>query len=173
MLLNESRSNARTNKEGDIILLAEQDRSLWNQAQIQEGVALVQSSTAKREYGFYTIQAAIAAVHAQALDANNTDWGQILAWYSLLLQVAPSPVIELNRAVAVAMHHGPEAAVLLVEQLLQQKLMQKYHLCYATYAEFLARVGRKSEARVALEHALTLTKQIPEQRILKRKLAAL
>ena len=173
MLLNESRSNARTNKEGDIILLAEQDRSLWNQAQIQEGVALVQSSTAKREYGFYTIQAAIAAVHAQALDANNTDWGQILAWYSLLLQVAPSPVIELNRAVAVAMHHGPEAAVLLVEQLLQQKLMQKYHLCYTTYAEFLARVGRKSEARVALEHALTLTKQIPEQRILKRKLAAL
>ncbi|SJN49479.1 hypothetical protein [Pseudoalteromonas sp. JB197] len=96
-----------------------------------------------------------------------------MAWYSLLLQVAPSPVIELNRAVAVAMHHGPEAAVLLVEQLLQQKLMQKYHLCYATYAEFLARVGRKSEARVALEHALTLTKQIPEQRHLKRKLAAL
>ena len=131
----------------------------------------MQSATAKSEYGFYTIQAAIAAVHAQASDANNTDWEQILAWYSLLLHVAPSPVIELNRTVAVAMHHGPEAALVLVEQLLQQKVMQKYHLCYATYAQFLTRVGRKKEARAALEHALTLTKQIPEQRILKRKLA--
>ncbi|KKK82798.1 hypothetical protein LCGC14_2799800, partial [marine sediment metagenome] len=101
------------------------------------------------------------------------DWEQILAWYSLLLQVAPSPVIELNRAVAVAMHHGPEAALVLVEQLLQQKVMQKYHLCYATYAEFLTRVGRKKEARAALEYALTLTKQIPEQRVLQRKLVAL
>lgn len=173
MLLNGSRHNARTNKDGDIIILAEQDRSLWDQALIQEGIALVQSATAKSEYGFYTIQAAIAAVHAQASDANNTDWEQILAWYSLLLHVAPSPVIELNRTVAVAMHHGPEAALVLVEQLLQQKVMQKYHLCYATYAEFLTRVGRKKEARAALEHALTLTKQIPEQRILKRKLAAL
>lgn len=173
MLLNGSRHNARTNKDGDIILLAEQDRSLWDQALIQEGIALVQSATAKREYGFYTIQAAIAAVHAQASDANNTDWEQILAWYSLLLQVAPSPVIELNRAVAVAMHHGPEAALVLVEQLLQQKVMQKYHLCYATYAEFLTRVGRKKEARAALEHALTLTKQVPEQRVLQRKLVAL
>ena len=173
MLLNESRSHARTNKEGDIILLAEQDRSLWDQELIDEGLALVQSCTAKGEYGFYTIQAAIAAVHAQAKDADDTDWEQIVTWYSLLLQVSPSPVIELNRAVAVAMHQGPEVALLLVEQLLQREVMQKYHLCYATYAEFLAQLGRKKEARTALQHALTLTKQLPEQRILRRKLAAL
>ncbi|CAM3775370.1 MULTISPECIES: RNA polymerase sigma factor [Pseudoalteromonas] len=173
MLLNESRRNARINKQGDIILLAEQDRSLWNQTLIQEGIALVKSSTAGGEYGFYTLQAAIAAEHAQACNANDTNWQQVLTWYSLLLQVAPSPVIELNRAVAVAMHHGPEAALLLVEQLLQQKVMQKYHLCFATYAELLGQVGRKDEARTALKHALTLTKQAPEQRILKSKLAAL
>lgn len=173
MLLTESRRPARTDSDGDIVLLEAQDRTLWDASLIQEGIALVQSALGTRDFGYYTIQAAIAAVHAQAPDADSTDWQQIVSLYSLLLQVAPSPVIELNQAVAVAMCEGPQAGLVLVERLLAQKVLQQYHLTYATYGELLSRAGLNQEAIAAFEHALSLTKQVPEQRILKRKLAEL
>ncbi|WP_120511062.1 RNA polymerase sigma factor [Photobacterium salinisoli] len=173
MLLNESRRDARTDQQGDIVLLEDQDRRLWDAALIQEGIALVQSALETRNIGYYTLQAAIAAVHAQAADMASTDWSQIVSLYSLLLHVAPSPVIELNRAVAVAMRDGPLAGIEIVENLLEQKVLQTYHLTFATYGELLTRAGRVKEAVSALEHALSLTQQAPEQRILKRKLALL
>ncbi|KKD00739.1 RNA polymerase sigma factor [Photobacterium halotolerans] len=173
MLLNESRRGARTDPQGDIVLLEDQDRRLWDTALIQEGIALVQSALETRNIGYYTLQAAISAVHAQAADMASTDWLQIVSLYSLLLQVAPSPVIELNRAVAVAMCDGPQAGIEIVESLLEQKVLQTYHLTYATYGELLSRAGRVQEAVSAFEHALMLTQQAPEQRILKRKLALL
>lgn len=173
MLLNESRRDARTDQQGDIVLLEDQDRRLWDAALIQEGIALVQSALETRNIGYYTLQAAIAAVHAQAADMASTDWSQIVSLYSLLLHVAPSPVIELNRAVAVAMRDGPLAGIEIVENLLEQKVLQTYHLTFATYGELLTRAGRVKEAVSAFEHALSLTQQAPEQRILKRKLALL
>ncbi|MCG2838994.1 RNA polymerase sigma factor [Photobacterium sp. WH77] len=173
MLLNESRRGARTDQQGDIVLLEDQDRRLWDAVLIQEGIALVQSALETRNIGYYTLQAAIAAVHAQAADMASTDWAQIVSLYSLLLQVAPSPVIELNRAVAVAMRDGPQAGIEIVENLLEQKVLQTYHLTYATYGELLSRAGRVQEAISAFEHALSLVQQAPEQRILRRKLALL
>ncbi|MEI8595835.1 RNA polymerase sigma factor [Photobacterium sp. Hal280] len=173
MLLNESRRGARTDSRGDIVLLEDQDRRLWDAALIQEGIVLVQSALETRHIGYYTLQAAIAAVHAQATDIISTDWAQIVSLYSLLLQVAPSPVIELNRAVAVAMRDGPQAGIEIVERLLEQKVLQTYHLTYATYGELLSRASRVQEAISAFEHALSLTQQAPEQRILRRKLARL
>ncbi|MBV7261043.1 RNA polymerase sigma factor [Photobacterium sp. WH24] len=173
MLLNESRRGARTDQQGDIVLLEDQDRRLWDAVLIQEGIALVQSALETRNIGYYTLQAAIAAVHAQAADMASTDWVQIVSLYSLLLQVAPSPVIELNRAVAVAMRDGPQAGIEIVENLLEQKVLQTYHLTYATYGELLSRAGRVQEAISAFEHALSLVQQAPEQRILRRKLALL
>ncbi|KDM91649.1 RNA polymerase subunit sigma-24 [Photobacterium galatheae] len=173
MLLNESRRPARTDKAGDIVLLEDQDRTLWDTSLIQEGTALIQSALATRDFGYYTIQAAIAAVHARAPDTHRTDWDQIVSLYTLLLQVAPSPVIELNQAVAVAMRDGPQAGLALVERLLEQKVLQQYHLTYATYGELLSRSGRIKAAISAFEHALSLTQQAPEQRMLRRKLAAL
>lgn len=173
MLLNESRRPARTDEQGEIILLEDQDRQLWDEELIKEGIRLVQSAIATRDIGFYTLQAAIAAVHAEAKDAAQTDWNQIVSLYSLLLQVAPSPVIELNRAVAVGMCDGPEAGIEIVEGLLSHKELKSYHLTFATYGEFLSRAGRVNEAVAAFEHALSLTNQAPEQRIIKRKLASL
>ncbi|GLQ31979.1 RNA polymerase sigma factor [Litoribrevibacter albus] len=170
MLLNESRRIARTDDQGDIILLEDQDRRLWDDELIKEGSLLVQEAIATRDIGFYTLQAAIAAVHAEAKDASETDWHQIVSLYSLLLQVAPSPVIELNRAVAVGMRDGPEAGIELVEGLLSNPVLSNYHLTYATYGEFLQRAGRKTEAVGAFEQALHLAKQTPEQRILRRKI---
>ncbi|WP_311568492.1 RNA polymerase sigma factor [Photobacterium arenosum] len=173
MLLNESRRGARTDQQGDIVLLEDQDRRLWDAALIEEGIALVQSALETRNIGYYTLQATIAAVHAQAADMASTDWVQIVSLYTLLLQVAPSPVIELNRAVAVAMRDGPQAGIEIVENLLEQKVLQTYHLTYATYGELLSRAGRVQEAISAFEHALSLVQQAPEQRILRRKLALL
>ncbi|MGB7996388.1 MAG: RNA polymerase sigma factor [Photobacterium halotolerans] len=173
MLLNESRRGARTDQQGDIVLLEDQDRRLWDAALIEEGIALVQSALETRNIGYYTLQAAIAAAHAQAADMASTDWARIVSLYSLLLQVAPSPVIELNRAVAVAMRDGPQAGIEIVENLLEQKVLQTYHLTYATYGELLSRAGRVQEAISAFERALSLTQQAPEQRILRRKLALL
>lgn len=173
MLLNESRRRTRTDQHGDIVLLEDQDRSLWDRSLIQEGVALARSAVGTGDFGFYTLQAAIAAVHAQAPDFDSTDWEQIVSLYSLLLQVAPSPVIELNRAVALAMRDGPQAGLEIIEKLLEQKVLHKYHLTYAAYGELLGRVGRTQEAVSALEYALNLTQQAPEHRILKRKLALL
>ncbi|QUJ68658.1 RNA polymerase sigma factor [Photobacterium sp. GJ3] len=173
MLLTESRRAARTDSQGDIVLLEDQNRRLWDQALIQEGSALVQSALESRDFGYYTLQAAIASVHARAADSAHTDWHQIVSLYALLLQVAPSPVIELNQAVAIAMRDGPQAGLAIVEALLQQKVLQQYHLTYATYGELLSRTGRVREAIRQFEHALTLTQQVPEQRILRRKLAHL
>ncbi|WP_434341088.1 RNA polymerase sigma factor [Motilimonas cestriensis] len=173
MLLNESRRRARTDRHGDIVLLEDQDRSLWDAALIQQGLALVQGALDSGDYGYYTLQAAIVAVHAQAQDAASTDWGQIVSLYSLLLQIAPSPVIALNQAVAVAMRDGPQAGLEMIEKLLDNKQLKNYHLAYASYGELLSRGGQIRAAIVAFEQALGLAKQAPEQRILKRKLSDL
>lgn len=173
MLLNESRLSARTDQYGDIVLLEDQDRSLWDQDLIQQGTALVESALQSRDFGYYTLQAAIAGEHARAPDAGSTDWARIVSIYSLLLHVAPSPVIELNQAVAIAMRDGPDAGLKRIEELLSQKVLQSYHLSYAAYGELLSRAGREEQAISAFEHALLLAKQIPEQRVLRRKLDAL
>ena len=173
MLLTESRRQARTDQQGDIVLLEDQDRSLWEGSLIQEGLSLVQSALQSRDYGYYTLQAAIAAVHAQSPSAASTDWDRIVSLYSLLLQVAPSPVIELNRAVALAMRDGPQAGLEIIESLIGQKVLQNYHLTYAAYGELLSRSGHIEDAIDAFEQALALAKQAPEQRILRRKRDAL
>lgn len=173
MLLNESRRSARTDQQGEIVLLEDQDRTLWDASLIRQGIALVESALQSRDYGCYTLQAAIAAVHARAQDADSTDWDQIVSLYSLLLHVSPSPVIELNRAVAVAMRDGPHAGIKIIEGLLGQKVLQKYHLTFAAYGELLSRVGQVQDAIVAFEQSLTLAKQTPEQPILRRKLDSL
>jgi RNA polymerase sigma-70 factor (ECF subfamily) len=173
MLLHESRRAARTNAEGDLILLEEQDRSLWNGELIAEGSALVQRALAHRRYGPYTLQAAIAAVHANAAVPAATDWAQIVGWYDLLLRVMPTPVVELNRAVAVAMRDGPEAGLRLVDALLARGELENYHLAHSARADLCRRLGRTDEARAAYERALTLTHQGPERRFLERRLAAL
>tara|TARA_R110000868_G_scaffold472_3_gene3581 strand:+ start:467 stop:1711 length:1245 start_codon:yes stop_codon:yes gene_type:complete len=171
MLLHESRRQARTDLEGNIILLDEQDRSLWNQTYIAEGSILVQQALATRRFGAYTIQAAIAAVHAQS--QGDTDWEQIIALYSVLLQVEPSPVIELNRAVAIAMRDGPQAGLNIMDKLLARGELQDYHKLHSTRGELLTRLGQISLAIAAFEQALVLVKQMPEQRFLQQKLAQL
>lgn len=171
MLLHESRRKARTDAEGNIILLDEQDRSLWNQTYIAEGSGLVQQALATRRFGAYTIQAAIAAVHAQS--QGNTDWEQIIALYSVLLQVEPSPVIELNRAVAIAMRDGPQAGLNIMDKLVAGGELQDYHKLHSTRGELLTRLGQISLAIAAFEQALVLVKQLPEQRFLQQKLAQL
>jgi RNA polymerase sigma-70 factor (ECF subfamily) len=171
MLLHESRRQARTDLEGNIILLDEQDRSLWNQTYIAEGRILVQQALATRRFGAYTIQAAIAAVHAQS--QGDTDWEQIIALYSVLLQVEPSPVIELNRAVAIAMRDGPQAGLNIIDRLVARGELQDYHKLHSTRGELLTRLGQISLAIAAFEQALVLVKQMPEQRFLQQKLAQL
>jgi len=173
MLLHESRRVARTSPEGDLILLEDQDRSLWNRDQIAEGMALVEQALPSRRFGAYTLQAAIAAVHAEAPDAAATDWAQIVALYDLLLQANPSPVIELNRAAAVAMRDGPLAGLALIDAILGRGELADYHLAHSARADLCRRLGRTTEARASYERALSLTKQEPERRFLERRLAEL
>jgi RNA polymerase sigma-70 factor (ECF subfamily) len=173
MLLHESRRSARTSPSGDLILLAEQDRALWNGEQIAEGAALVQRSLGSGQVGPYALQAAIAAVHAGAADAGATDWNEIVALYDVLLRIDPSPVVELNRAVAVAMRDGPAAGLVLVDALLARGQLRDYHLAHAARADLCRRLGQVADARAAYERALALTRQGPERRFLERRLAEL
>jgi RNA polymerase sigma-70 factor (ECF subfamily) len=173
MLLHESRRAARTSPTGDLVLLEDQDRSCWNREQIVEGSALVEQALASRQFGPYTLQAAIAAVHAQAPTVAATDWAQIVALYDILAQAVPSPVVELNRAVAVAMRDGPEAGLALVDTILARGELGDYHLAHAARADLCRRLGRTADARAAYERALGLTQQEPERRFLARRLADL
>jgi RNA polymerase sigma-70 factor, ECF subfamily len=173
MLLHDSRRTARTSPTGDLILLEDQDRLLWNQAQIVEGVSLVERAMSLSPVGPYTVQAAIAAVHAQAPSAALTDWSQIVALYEVLMGAEPSPVVELNRAVAVAMRDGPSAGLALVDTILARGDLQNYHLAHSARADLCRRLGQTAEARVSYERALRLTQQEPERRFLERRLAAL
>ena len=173
MLLHESRRAARSNADGDLVLLEDQDRSLWDRSLITEGTALVERALATRRVGPYALQAAISAVHAEAATAADTDWAQITGLYDLLLRIEPSPVVELNRAVAVAMRDGPEAGLVLVDALLERGELAGYRLAHAARADFCRRLGRRDEARSAYQRALALTRQEPERRFLERRLAAL
>jgi RNA polymerase sigma-70 factor (ECF subfamily) len=170
MLLHESRRAARTTPDGDLILLEDQDRSHWNRALIAEGVALVEDAHASRRFGPYTVQAAISAVHAEAPDVAATDWAQIVALYDVLLQMTPSPIVELNRAVAVAMRDDPAAGLELVDAILERGDLAGYHLAHSARADLCRRLGRTEEARVAYERALALTQLEPERRFLARRL---
>lgn len=172
-LLQESRRAARTSPTGELILLENQDRSLWNREQIAEGLALVERALMTRRFGPYTLQAAIAAVHAEAATAAATDWAQIVALYNLLARIEPSPVIELNRAVAVAMRDGPKAGLVLIETILAHGELTDYHLAHSAKAELCRRLGRIAEARSAYEKALTLTQQETERRFLENRLREL
>ena len=170
MLLNDSRQAARCTPNGDLILLADQNRTLWNQAQIREGCQLVLQALATRRFGAYTLQAAISAVHAEASSAEKTDWIQIVGLYDALLEHTHSPVVALNRAVAVAMRDGPQAGLALVDELMAQGHLHDYHLAHATRADLYRRMGRVKEARDAYQDALRLTRQGPEQRFLQQRL---
>jgi RNA polymerase sigma-70 factor (ECF subfamily) len=170
MLLHESRQEARTTPEGDLVLLEEQDRKRWNRDLIVEGTALVRIALSSQRFGPYTLQAAIAAMHAAAPSFAATDWSQIVSLYDLLLQVAPSPVVEINRAVALAMRDGPQAGLALIDAILARGDLVDYHLAHAARAELLRRLGRTAEARLSYQQALTLAQQEPEQRFLKRRL---
>jgi RNA polymerase sigma-70 factor (ECF subfamily) len=173
MLLQESRRAARTSPTGDVVLLENQDRSLWNREQIAEGLALVERAVSSRRFGPYTLQAAIAAVHAQAPTAAATDWAEIVELYDVLAQAVPSPVVELNRAVAVAMRDGPAAGLVLIDAILGRGDLADYHLAHAARADLCRRLGRTAEARVAYERALSLTRQEPERRFIQRRLREL
>ena len=173
MLLHDSRRAARTSPTGDLVLLEDQDRALWNRAQIAEGSALVERALRSRRFGPYTLQAAIAAVHAGARDAAATDWTQIVGLYDVLVRAAPSPVVELNRAVAVAMRDGPLAGLTLVDAILARGDLGDYPLAHSARADLCRRLGRTAEARAAYERALALTRQEPERRFLERRLAGL
>ncbi|MBI1743630.1 RNA polymerase sigma factor [Candidatus Acetothermia bacterium] len=173
MLLHESRRTARTSPTGDLVLLEDQDRSLWNRDQIAEGLALVERALSSRRFGLYTLQAAIAAVHAEAPNAAVTDWAQIVTLYDLLAQANPSPVVELNRAVAVAMRDGPLAGLDLIDAIFARGDLADYHLAHSARAELSRRLGRTTEARASYERALTLTQQEPERRFYKKRLSEL
>ena len=173
MLLHESRRTARASPSGELILLADQDRSRWNREQIAEGSALVERALASRRAGPYAIQAAIAAVHANAPSAEATDWSEIVGLYDVLLRVDPSPVIELNRAVAVAMRDGPSAGLALIDAILARGDLQDYRLAHAAQADMYRRLDRTEQARDAYARALALTRQEPERRFLERRLAEL
>jgi RNA polymerase sigma-70 factor (ECF subfamily) len=171
MLLQESRRAARSSPAGDLILLEDQNRSLWNRDLIREGKVLVERALSSHRFGPYTLQAAIAAVHADAPTATATDWVQITALYDLLLRLEPSPVVELNRAVAVAMRDGADAGVVLIDAILARGDLIDYHLAHAARADLCRRSGRTAEARVSYERALALARQEPERRFLERRLA--
>jgi RNA polymerase sigma-70 factor (ECF subfamily) len=173
MLLHDSRRAARTSPEGELILLEDQDRSLWNREQIAAGNALLERALSSPAIGPYTVQAAIAAAHARAETPEATDWGQIAALYDLLLGVIPSPVVELNRAVAVAMRDGPEAGLALVDALLARGDLAHYHLAHSARADLHRRLGRKEEAAAAYRRALALTAQEPERRFIEGRLREL
>jgi len=173
MLLQESRRTARTSPSGDIILLEEQNRTLWNRAHIDEGIAHVRRALSTGPIGVYTVQGAIAAVHAEANAPEATDWSQIVALYDLLYRIDPSPIIELNRAVAVAMRDGPAAGIELIEAILTRGELQNYHLTYAAQADLYRRLGNRAAARRAYQQAIDLAKQEPEIRFLRKRLQEL
>jgi RNA polymerase sigma-70 factor (ECF subfamily) len=173
MLLQDSRRAARTSPTGDLILLENQDRSLWNRGQIAEGVSLVERALSSRRIGPYAIQAAIAAIHTQAPTAEATDWNRIVSFYDLLAQAESSPIIELNRAVAVAMRDGPAAGLVLVDAIFARGELDNYHLAHSARADFCRRLGRIGDARASYERALRLTKQEPERRYLQQRLSEL
>ncbi len=173
MLLQESRREARTSPAGDLILLENQDRSLWNRGQIAEGLGLARRAMSQDGFGTFTVQAAIAAVHAQADTPAATDWAQIAQLYDLLAQIEPSPVVELNRAVAIAMRDGPAAGLALIDAILARGELAEYHLAHSARAEFCRRLGRTVEARAAYERALGLTRQETERRFLATRLREL
>ncbi len=173
MLLHESRRTARTSPKGELVLLDDQDRSLWNQGMIAEGSALVERALASRRIGPYTLQAAIAAVHAAAPGAADTDWREIVGLYDVLLPADPSPVVALNRAAAVAMRDGPAAGLALMDAILAGGDLADYHLAHSARADLLRRLGRTSEAKAAYERALGLTRQEPQRRFLERRLREL
>ena len=173
MLLHESRRPARTSPSGELVLLDDQDRSLWNAGLMAEGCALVERALSTRRFGPYCLQAAIAAVHAEAPSAAETDWEQIVGLYDVLLRAVPSPVIELNRAVAVAKRDGALAGLLLVEGILARGELQDYHLAHSARAEFCRQLGRVEQARAAYQRALELTRQEPERRFIRARIMAL
>ena len=173
MLLTESRRAARTSASGELILLDDQDRSLWDRDQISEGMRLVERALSSRRFGPYTIQAAIAAVHAEARDASATDWNEIVGLYDVLARGDDSPVIELNRAVAVAMRDGPAAGLSIVDAILARGDLLDYRPAHAARAELCRRLGRTEDARTSFERALALARQEPERRFLERRLAGL
>jgi len=173
MLLHESRRAARTSGDGDLILLEQQDRSRWNKEQIAEGIALTESALRSRRFGAYTLQAAIAAVHAESSSVASTDWRQITLLYDQLLRMQPSPVVELNRAVAVAMCEGLEQGLRLIDELLMREQLSGYHLAHSARADLCRRLGRRAEARASYEKALALAQQEPDRRFLARRIAEL
>ncbi len=171
MLLHEARRPARATATGELVLLDEQNRSLWNREQIAEGQALVEQALASRRFGPFTLQAAISAVHADAARAADTDWAQIVGLYDVLLRVDPSPVVELNRAAAVAMRDGPAAGLALIDAILVRGDLADYHLAHSARADLCRRLGRTADARAAYQRALSLTLQEPERRFLERRLS--
>lgn len=173
MLLQDSRRHARTDTSGDLVLLVEQDRALWDHGQIREGLQLSARAMSAESVGSYALQAAIAAEHARAVTADDTDWRQLVTLYDLLLIASPSPVIELNRAVAISMRDGPATALSIVDGLLREERMARYHLTHAAKADFLRQLGRTDEARQSYLTALSLCQQAPEQAFLRRRLAEL
>jgi RNA polymerase sigma-70 factor, ECF subfamily len=170
MLLQESRRAARTSPEGDLILLEDQDRSLWNREQIKEGIALVEQVLFSQRFGPYTLQAAIAAVHAESPTAAETDWGEIVGLYNVLLRAELSPVVELNRAVAVAMRDGAQAGLDIIDTILARGDLYDYHLAHSARAELCRRLGKTMEAKTSYERALALAQQAPEIRFLERRM---
>src|SRR5438445_5156414 len=173
MLLQESRRTARSSASGDLVLLEDQDRKLWSRELIAEGSALVERTLATRRFGPDCIQAAIAAVHAEAPSFDTTDWAQIVGLYDVLSRLDPSPVVELNRAVALAMREGPAAGLAVIEAILARGELKDYHLAHAARADLYRRLGRGTEARASYERALALARQEPERRFLQQRLAQL
>lgn len=173
MLLHESRREARTSVDGDVILLDDQNRNLWNRSLIAEGTQLVERALKSGGYGPFSLQAAIAAVHAEATHSAATDWAQIVALYDVLFRHTPSPIVELNRAVAIAMHKGPEAGLVLIDAILDRGDLTDYQLAHAARADLCRRLGRKEDARVSYERALELARQEPERRFLEKRLREL
>jgi RNA polymerase sigma-70 factor (ECF subfamily) len=173
MVFHESRRTARTSAEGDLVLLPDQDRSAWDAELIAEGSALLERAYSGDQVGPYAIQAAIAGVHARAPTAAATDWRRIVELYDQLLVADPSPVVELNRAVSIAMRDGPGAGISLVDSLLEQGVLDDYHLAHAARADLLRQVGQNGEARAAYQRALELARREPERRFLQRRIAEL
>jgi RNA polymerase sigma-70 factor (ECF subfamily) len=173
MLLHESRRAARSSPEGELVLLDDQDRSLWNRDHIAEGLALVERALSSRRFGAYTLQAAIAAVHAEAPSAAATDWAQIVGLYDVLARANPSSVVDLNRAVAVAMRDGPLAGLALIDAILDRGDLEDFYLAHSARADLCRRLGRTAEARASYQRALSLARLEPAQRFLKRRLGEL
>ena len=173
MLLQESRRTARTSPDGDLILLEQQDRSLWNKDQIAEGIALTDSALQSGRFGAYTLQAAIAAVHAESSSVASTDWCEIKLLYDRLLRIQPSAVVELNRAVAIAMCEGLEPGLRLIDDLLAREHLSNYYLAHSAYADLCRRLGRIPEVRASYEKALTLAQHESDRRFLARRIAEL